>query len=65
MLYVLGVSKNLGRIPEHEKERRENELVLLSTQMTLKEIKNLLKTAQTSKVVSPFTRALAPPFIGR
>jgi hypothetical protein len=27
--------------------------------------KNLLKIAHASKVVSPFTRALAPPFIGR
>jgi hypothetical protein len=29
------------------------------------ETRNLLKTAQTSKVVTPVTRALAPPFIGR
>jgi hypothetical protein len=36
-----------------------------STHMTLKETRNLLKTAQASKVVNPFTRALAPPFIGR
>jgi hypothetical protein len=36
-----------------------------STQMMPKEIKNLLKTAQALKVVSPFTHALAPPFIGR
>jgi hypothetical protein len=33
--------------------------------MTQEETKNLQKTAQTSKVVNPFTRALAPPFIGR
>jgi hypothetical protein len=33
--------------------------------MTQEETKNLLKTAQPSKVVSPFTRALVPPFIGR
>jgi hypothetical protein len=33
--------------------------------MTQEETKNLLNTAQASKVVSPFTRALAPPFIGR
>jgi hypothetical protein len=33
--------------------------------MTREETRNLLKTAQTSKVVNPFTRALAPPFIGR
>jgi hypothetical protein len=29
------------------------------------ETKNLLKTALASKVVNPFTRALAPLFIGR
>jgi hypothetical protein len=34
-------------------------------QMTQGETKNLLKTAHASKVVNPFTRALAPPFIGR
>jgi hypothetical protein len=33
--------------------------------MTQEETRNLPKTAQASKVVSPFTRALAPPFIGR
>jgi hypothetical protein len=33
--------------------------------MTQEETKNLLKIAQASKVVSPFTRALSPPFIGR
>jgi hypothetical protein len=30
-----------------------------------KETKNLQKSALASKVVNPFTRALAPPFIGR
>jgi hypothetical protein len=35
------------------------------TQMTQEETRNLLKTAQTSKVVHPVTCALAPPFIGR
>jgi hypothetical protein len=33
--------------------------------MTREETRNLLKTPQTSKVVNPFTRAFAPPFIGR
>jgi hypothetical protein len=33
--------------------------------MAQEETKNLLKTAHASKVVNPFTRALAPPFIGR
>jgi hypothetical protein len=36
-----------------------------STQVMQEKTKNLLKTAQTSKVANPFTRALAPPFIGR
>jgi hypothetical protein len=30
-----------------------------------KETKNLWKPVLTSKIVNPFTRALAPPFIGR
>jgi hypothetical protein len=34
-------------------------------QMTQEETKNPLKTAHTSKVVNPFTRALTPPFIGK
>jgi hypothetical protein len=34
-------------------------------QMTQEETKNLQKTALTSKVMNPITRALAPPFIGR
>jgi hypothetical protein len=33
--------------------------------MTQEVTKNLLKPAQASKVVSPFTRALTPHFIGR
>jgi hypothetical protein len=33
--------------------------------MTQEETRNLPKIAQTSKVVIPLTRALAPPFIGR
>jgi hypothetical protein len=36
-----------------------------STVMTQEETKNLPRTAQTSKVMNPFTRALGPPFIGR
>jgi hypothetical protein len=34
-------------------------------QMMQEETKNPLKTAHASKVVNPFTRALAPPYIGR
>jgi hypothetical protein len=33
--------------------------------MTQEETKNLPQVAKASKVVNPFTRALAPPFIGR
>jgi hypothetical protein len=33
--------------------------------MTQEETNNLTQTALDSKVVNPFTRALAPPFIGR
>jgi hypothetical protein len=37
-----------------------------NTQVTKKEeTKNLRKSVFASKVVNPFTRALAPPFIGR
>jgi hypothetical protein len=61
---VLGVSENPDRIPEHEREGKADTFSS-STQMMLKEIRNPLKTAQASKVVNPFTRALAPPFIGR
>jgi hypothetical protein len=31
----------------------------------VRDTKNLQKTVLVSKVVNPFTRALAPPFIGR
>jgi hypothetical protein len=33
--------------------------------MMREETENLLQTAQVSKVVNPFTRALTPPFIER
>jgi hypothetical protein len=46
--------------------RKENMQTFESeAQMTQEETKNPLKTAHTSKVVNPFTPALAPPFIGR
>jgi hypothetical protein len=61
---MLGVSKNPNRVPEHEREEKADTFSS-STHMTLKETKNLLKTVEASKVVNPFTRALAPPFIGR
>jgi hypothetical protein len=58
---MLGVSECPDRSPEHEREKRSRS----STLVTLEEIRNLLKTAQSSKVVNPFTHALTPPFIGR
>jgi hypothetical protein len=61
---LLGVFENLDGIPKHEREGKADTF-RSSTQMPLKETRNLLKTAQASKVVNPFTRALAPPFIGR
>jgi hypothetical protein len=36
-----------------------------AARLTKEETKNPLKTAHASKVVNPFTRALAPPFTGR
>jgi hypothetical protein len=59
---MLGVSENSDETPWtwiQGKSKRS------STQMMREETKNLLKTAHTSKVVYPFTCALAPPFIGR
>jgi hypothetical protein len=61
---LLGVSENPDRLPEHEREGKTDKFSS-STQMTLKETRNLQKTAQASEVVNAFTRALAPLFIGR
>jgi hypothetical protein len=58
---VRGVRK-FGRDP---RTREKGKWTRSSTQMTQKDTRNLLKIAPASKVVSPFTRALAPPFIGR
>jgi neutral trehalase len=55
-----GVSENPDKILEHVIENSKHVQV-----MTREEIKNLLQTAQVSKVVNLFTRALTPPFIGR
>ncbi len=53
-------------------EGSENQIESPNTRFTNKihksyemETKNLQKPVLTSKVVNPFTRALAPPFIGR
>jgi hypothetical protein len=59
----VGGVRKFGWNPRTQVE--EGKLKRSSTQTTQEETKNLLKTAQTSKVVNPFTRALAPPFIGR
>jgi hypothetical protein len=63
---ALGGSENSEGIPKHKVTR------ILSTktfeskmQFTKEETKYLPKTALASKVVNPFTHALAPPFIGR
>jgi hypothetical protein len=55
---MLGVRK-IGRNPRTQ-GFRTNALESLR-----KETENLRKPALISKVVNPFTRALAPPFIGR
>jgi hypothetical protein len=55
---VLGVRKSDG-VPEHKSHKQMNE------SHEKEETKNLRRPALASKVVNPFTRALAPPFIGR
>jgi hypothetical protein len=60
---MLGVSENPNGIPEHG---REKEQFTRSGAVTKrKETKDLLLVAQIPKILNPFTRALAPPFIGR
>jgi hypothetical protein len=62
----VGVSENSEGIPEHGNAGAQIIRTFKSgTQFTKGETKNLQKTAHASKVVNPFTRALAPPFIGR
>jgi hypothetical protein len=53
---VGGGSEKTEGIPEHKNLEQEHKS---------KETKNLRKPILISKVVNPFTRALAPPFIGR
>jgi hypothetical protein len=61
-----GVSEVSDGIPEHRWTRTHSARTFKSgTQFMKEETKNLLKTTHASKVVNPFTRALAPPFIGR
>jgi hypothetical protein len=53
-------------IPEHRSAGTQNTRTFKSgAQFTKEETNNLQKTAHASKVVSPFTRAPAPPFIAR
>jgi hypothetical protein len=62
---VGGCEKSEG-IPEHGSTSIQVTRTFKSKmQFTKEETKNLLKTALASKVVNPFTRALAPPFIER
>jgi hypothetical protein len=59
---MLGVSENSVGIPEHERKYSR----YVEVQQWRKRRQRISpKTAQASKVVNPFTRALAPPFIGR
>jgi hypothetical protein len=51
---------------ENRKESPNTRVSRASVQFTKdRETKNLRKLVLTSKVVNPFTRALAPPFIGK
>jgi hypothetical protein len=61
----VGGSEKSEGIPEHRSTRIQDTRTFESDmQFTKEETKNLPKTALASKVVNPFTRALAPPFIG-
>jgi hypothetical protein len=63
---MLGGIRKLGRDPRTQKCKNTKAQTFKSgMQFTKEEIKNLPKTAHTSKVGNPFTRALTPPFIGR
>jgi hypothetical protein len=55
---LLGSKKSVG-VPKHKVYEVQRAIQLR------RETKNLQKSALTSKVVNPFTRADAPPFIGR
>jgi hypothetical protein len=55
---LLGVSENLDKNPEHRRREYAN-VQVRSTDDAGEE------TAHASKVVNPFTHALAPPFRGR
>jgi hypothetical protein len=60
---MLGVWKSNG-VPKHKNHKQESRIE--SARVTKSgETKNLRKPKHTLKVVNTFTRALAPPFIGR
>jgi hypothetical protein len=62
----VGGSEKSEGIPEHTSIRILNTRTFeFEMQFTKEETKNLPKTALASKVVNPYTRSLAPPFIGR
>jgi hypothetical protein len=58
----VGGSEKSDGIPEHKNTRTTRFNVQFAKD---RETNNLQKTALASKVVNPFTRAHAPPFIGR
>jgi hypothetical protein len=57
---LLGIPKSEG-VPEHESHERRSAI----HESNEEETEDLQKLVLASKVVNPFTRALAPPFIGR
>jgi hypothetical protein len=64
------VGANVGVYPKNsegfpERERESEQSARSNTAIERKETKNLPQVAQVPKIVNPFTRALAPPFIGR
>jgi hypothetical protein len=60
VIHVAGYPKIRIGSPNTREESKQT--VTLEAQMTQEETKDVQKTALTSKVVNPFTRALAPPF---
>jgi hypothetical protein len=58
---MLGGSKNRMESPNTEVQNTDH----TSHESCGKETRNLRKYTLASKVVNPFTRALAPPFTGR
>jgi hypothetical protein len=59
------VDANVGGSEKSEGGPKHKNYEVNTQFMKGRETKNLQKSALTSKVVNPFTRALVPPFIGR